>query len=87
MNNSNDVKISDNVQNRENLISKLKSIIPKYSLDYKLLSNPDYLNNLTNKQINLILMEQKRMNLNRTKKIAKTKEEGLREYRLYNKKR
>ena len=83
---SDDVKISDNVQDREDLIDKLKSIIPKYSLDYKLLSNPDYLNNLTNKQINLILMEQKRMNLDRTKKIAKTKEEGLREYRLYNKK-
>ncbi len=54
---SNDVKISDNVQNREGLISKLKSIIPKYSLDYKLLSNPDYLNRLTDKQINLILIQ------------------------------
>ena len=83
---SDDVKISDNVQDREALITKLKSITPKNSLEHKLLSNPDYLNHLTDKQINLILMEQKRMNLNRVKKITKTKEEGLRQYRLHNKK-
>lgn len=84
--NSDDVKIPDNVQDREDLITKLKSIVPRNTLEHKLLSNPDYLNRLTDKQINLILMEQKRMNLNRTKKINKTKEEGLRQYRLYNKK-
>ena len=84
--NSDDVKISDNVQDREDLISKLKTITPKNTLEHNLFSNPDYLNNLTDKQINLILMEQKRMTLNKTKKITKTKEEGLRQYRLYNKK-
>lgn len=83
---SDDVKIPDNVQDREDLITKLKSIVPKNTLEHKLLSNPDYLNRLTDKQISLILMEQKRMNLNRTKKINKTKEEGLRQYRLHNKK-
>ena len=83
---SDDVKIPDNVQDREDLITKLKSITPKNSFSYKLLSNPDYLNRLTDKQINLILMEQKRMNLTRAKKINKTKEEGLRQYRLHNKK-
>ena len=66
---SDDVKIPDNVQDREDLITKLKSIVPKNTLEHKLLSNPDYLNRLTDKQISLILMEQKRMNLNRTKKI------------------
>ena len=86
MNISDDVKIPHNVQDREDLISELKAIVPKNTLEHKLLSNPDYLNRLTDKQINLILMEQKRMNLNRTKKITKTKEEGLRQYRLYNKK-
>ena len=83
---SNDVKISDNVQDRESLISKLKAIIPKNTLEHNLFSNPDYLNTLTLNDLRVILMERNKLNLKHTDNKTKGKVEKQREYRLYNSK-
>lgn len=83
---SDDVKTPDNVGVRDNLITELKTITPRNSFSYNLLSNPDYLNTLTDKQLNLILMERNKLNLKHTDNKTKGKVEKQREYKLYNSK-
>ena len=83
---SNDVKIPYNVQDREDLITKLKSITPKNSSNYKLFSNPDYLNTLSLNDLEVILMERNKLNLKHTNNKTKGKVEKQRQYRLYNSK-
>ena len=81
---SDDVKISDNVRDREYLITRLKSITPRNTLEHKLLSNPDYLNTLTLNDLKVILMERNKLNLKHTNNKTKGKVEKQRQYKLYN---
>nr|DAI37780.1 MAG TPA: Inovirus Gp2 [Caudoviricetes sp.] len=73
-------------RDRETLINQLKSITPKNSFSYKLLSNPDYLNTLTLDDLKVILMERNKLNLKHTNNKTKGKVEKQRQYKLYNSK-
>ena len=73
-------------KDKDTLINQLKSITPRNSYNYKLLSNQDYLNTLTTNDINVLLMERNKLNLKHTDNKTKGKVEKQREYRLYNSK-
>ena len=80
------LEYNQQTKDRETLINQLKSVTPKNSFSYKLLSNPDYLNTLTPDDLKFILMERNKLNLKHTNNKTKGKVEKQRQYKLYNSK-
>ena len=78
------LEYNQQTKDRETLINQLKSVTPKNSFNYKLLSNPDYLNTLTLDDLKVILMERNKLNLKHTNNKIKGKVEKQRQYKLYN---